>query len=77
MQTVLVILQLVPAVIKVIQAIEEALPQAGYGNEKLIAVRQMLEAMHEGITEFWPVLEKIIAILVTLFNKTGVFEPKK
>lgn len=76
MQTVLTILQLIPSIIKVIQAIEEALPQAGIGAEKLAAIRQMLEVMYEGITDLWPTIEKIIAILVTLFNKTGAFEKK-
>ncbi len=76
MQTVLLILQLVPAVIKVIQAIEEALPQAGIGAEKLAAIRQMLEVTYSGVKEVWPVLEKVIAILVDLFNKTGVFVKK-
>jgi hypothetical protein len=76
MQTVLLILQLVPAVIKVIQAIEEALPQAGIGAEKLAAIRQMLEVAYTGVKEVWPILEKVIAILVELFNKTGVFVKK-
>jgi len=76
MQTVLLVLQLIPAVIKVMQAIEEALPQAGYGAEKLAAVRQMLEVTYSGIKEVWPVLEKVIAIFVDLFNQTGVFVKK-
>lgn len=76
MQTVLTILQLIPSIIKVIQAIEEALPQAGIGAEKLAAIRQMLEVTYQGITDVWPILEKVISILVDLFNKTGVFEQK-
>jgi hypothetical protein len=76
MQTVLIILQLIPALIKVIQAVEEALPQAGIGSEKLAAIRQMLEVTYAGVKEVWPILEKVIAILVDLFNKTGVFEKK-
>lgn len=75
MQTLLLIAQLIPAIIALIKAIEEALPSAGFGSEKLAAVREILENTYAGVKEIWPIIEKVIAVLVGLFNKTGVFAP--
>jgi len=77
MQVLLLIAQLIPALIAMIKAIEEALPIAGMGSEKLAAVRQIIETAFEGAKETWPVIEKVIGILVTLFNSTGVFGKSK
>lgn len=74
MQVLLLIVQLIPALISLIKAIEEALPAAGLGAEKLAAVRKIIEAAFEGAKEAWPIIEKVIGILVSLFNSTGVFK---
>ena len=77
MQTLLIVVQLVPAIIAMIKAIEEALPATGYGADKLAAVREIMENTYAGIKEIWPIIEKVIGILVGLFNKAGVFEAPK
>ena len=74
MKNVLLILQIVPALIAVVKALEEAAGQAGIGKEKLSAVRQILEAAYEGVSDIWPYLEKIIAVVVSFFNAVGVFK---
>ena len=74
MQTLILILQLIPLLIEVIKAVEKALPAAGYGSEKIEAVRKIMETSYAGIAEAWPTIEKIIGIIVELFNKTGVFK---
>jgi hypothetical protein len=76
MKVFLLIVQLVPALISLIKAIEEALPAAGLGAEKLAAIRKILEAAFEGASEVWPVVEKVISVIVSLFNNTGVFSTK-
>jgi len=73
MQVFLQIVQLIPALIQLIKEIEAVIPTSGQGEAKLTAVRQILEAAYEGISELWPVIEKVVAILVGLFNSAGVF----
>ena len=74
MQVLLLIAKLIPALIALIKAIEEALPMAGMGSEKLAAVRKIIEAAFEGASEAWPIIEKVISIIVGLFNQTGIFK---
>lgn len=81
LQVVKTIASLLPALIEAIKAVEEAIPGEGKGEQKLIAVRQILESVDEfaddlGMTfqELWPTIEKVIKTLVDLFNKTGAFE---
>lgn len=74
MKVFLIIVQIIPALIALAKAIEEALPQSGIGAEKLAAFRKIFEAAFEGAKEIWPVVEKVIAIIIELFNATGVFK---
>jgi hypothetical protein len=74
MQNVLVILQLIPAIITVIKALEESIPGQGQGEAKLAAVRQILESIDAVSKAVWPSLQKVIEILVATFNATGVFK---
>ncbi len=67
------IMQYLPTIIAVIRTIEEAIPGKGQGEAKLSAVREMLELADTGFKEALPTVDKLIAILVTLFNKAGVF----
>lgn len=67
------VLQLLPAIITAIRAIEEAIPGKGQGEAKLAAIREILEAASGQVTMFWPLIEKAIAVMVGLFNRTGVF----
>jgi len=71
--TVSIILQLVPALIAAIKAIEDAIPGTGKGEQKLAAIRDIISATSNGATEMWPIIEKTISVLVGLFNKTGQF----
>lgn len=67
------LLQLIPAIITAIKAIEEAIPGKGQGEMKLAAIREILEATSSQVALLWPQLEKAIGVLVSLFNATGVF----
>lgn len=67
------VLALLPAVIQAVKGIEEALPYDGLGQEKLALVRQALEAVVDGVDEYWDVIEKLINVVVSLFNATGLF----
>ena len=51
MNTVVMILQLLPALITAIKAIEDAIPGSGQGEQKLAAVRAILEAVDGSVAE--------------------------
>ena len=67
------LLQLLPAIITALKAIEEAIPQPGQGAAKLAALRAILEGVSTQVASLWPVIEKAVSVLVGLFNATGVF----
>ena len=73
LSTATALLQLLPAIITAIRAIEDAIPGKGLGEQKLAAIREILEAASGQVALFWPLIEKAIGVLVGLFNKTGVF----
>ena len=68
------LLQLLPAIITALKAIEEAIPQPGQGAAKLAALRAILEGVSTQVASLWPVIEKAVSVLVGLFNATGVFQ---
>lgn len=70
----LTILQMLPAIIAAIKAIEEAIPGQGTGEQKLIALRGVLEAVDGSYKALWPQVSNVVGVLVTLFNNTGVFK---
>ena len=74
MGNIVIILQLIPALITALKAIEEAIPGSGKGEQKLSAVRGILEAVDGSITSLWPQISSVISVLVTLFNNTGIFK---
>ena len=57
-----------------LKAIEEAIPGSGKGEQKLSAIRGILEAVDGSITSLWPQISSVISVLVTLFNNTGIFK---
>lgn len=77
MNTLTVILQLLPALIAALKAIEEAIPGQGQGEAKLAAVRQIIEAIDGGVGKLWPQIASTITVLIALFNATGAFGIKK
>ncbi len=73
----LMVLQLIPALIEVIKAIEAAIPGRNQGEQKLAAIREIVETTFAEGIKLWPMLADVIATLVALFNKTGVEEFQK
>jgi hypothetical protein len=71
MSTLLLILQIFPALIKTIFAIEEALPQGGVGKEKLGMIRSVMETSYAGVSDIWPSVEKVIGVVVNTMNVIG------
>jgi len=71
MQTVIMIFSLIPAIIKAILAIEEAIPAGGKGAEKLEAIRETLEIADSTVAALWPKIQGVVGVLVKLLNKTS------
>lgn len=67
------LLQLLPAIITAMKALEEAIPGKGQGEMKLAAIREILESTSGQVQTLWPNIEKAISVLATVFNKTGAF----
>lgn len=68
------ILSLIPAIIDAIKAIEAAIPGEGQGEQKLAAIRAIIEQVYDKASDLWPSIEKTITVLVGLFNNLGVFK---
>ena len=75
-QLICTVLSLIPAIITAIKAIEEAVPGTGEGEKKIAAMRAIIEQVSDQANLIWPAVEKVITILVNLFNQTGVFIKK-
>ena len=75
MTLVIQILTLLPALIKAILAIEEAVREAGKGKEKSERVVEIIKAVSKQGVELAEsgLLQKVIDIVVSFFNKTGTF----
>ena len=71
MEKLLMIVKLIPALIELIRAIEAAIPGQGKGEQKLAAVREILEVTDKGIAAIWPTIASIVGILVQAMNNTG------
>ena len=71
--TAVMLLNLIPALITAMKALEEAIPASGQGEEKSAAIREILAATNDKIDVYWPVIQKAINALAGLFNKTGTF----
>ena len=74
MDKIILIAKLIPVIIEIIKAIEEAIPGQGQGEKKLAAVRGILESTVEGFNNLWPNVEKIIPVIVSALNAAGVFK---
>lgn len=73
MDKLLQVLRILPAIISAIKAIEEAIPGTGQGEDKLAALRAILEQADSSIANIWPTIANVVKILVDLFNKTKTF----
>ena len=68
-----------PILISTMKAIEEAIPGEGKGEQKLAAVRGILEGIvsatnSASFAAMWPMLETAAKVVVSAFNATGIFQ---
>lgn len=74
MNTLLLIVRLLPAIIEAIKAIEAAIPERGKGNEKQSAVLGIIADTVDDASKMLPAIANVITRVVGLFNATGVFQ---
>jgi hypothetical protein len=77
MQVFLAIVNLIPGLIKIIAAVEEAFPQTGIGESKLQLVKNILTHSYSTINDMWGPLEQIINMIVAFANNVGAFNTTK
>ena len=65
------VLSIVPEIANIIVMLEKTIPRSKVGTEKLAALRGILLASYEGIDLVWGSIEKIVKVLVALWNKCG------
>ena len=68
------VLELLPAIIAALKAIESVLPETGKGAEKLALVRDIVEGVNDDAKNNWPLIENTIGKIVAFLNKVGVFK---
>ena len=73
------VVQLLPMIIDAVKAVEAAIPAAGQGSAKLEAVKSLVTSVADiagdvDSKNLSSALDKAISLVVTLFNKTGVFK---
>lgn len=78
-ETARAVIMWLPILIQAMKAIEEAIPGQGKGEQKLAAVRGILEGVAAATNSatfatLWPMLEGAARVLVTAFNATGIFQ---
>jgi hypothetical protein len=76
MAVIIQILQLIPALISAIKAIEEVIPISGQGKAKADMVLSVVKVASDKGAELASsgMLQKIIDIIVAFFNSVGVFK---
>lgn len=74
MQTLLQILNLLPAIITTVRAVETALPAPSAGNAKLNMVLGLLQTTGEVADGLLPEIAKAVGVIVTAFNAAGIFQ---
>jgi hypothetical protein len=73
-ETIRLILALLPSIIEVVKELEKQFPETGLGKMKFELVRDVLQGAYEVSNEYLPIVEKMINIVVDVFNKFGVFK---
>lgn len=75
------VISLLPIIIEAVKAIESAFPESGKGQQKLGAVRAIVETAFETASDatvkfdaIWPAIQSAVSAVVSLANSTGLFK---
>lgn len=77
------VLDLLPAIIAAVTAIEQALPDGGKGEAKLELVRATLQSAYDTAEDkfgsfeaLWKTVQPIVSAVVSFANAAGIFKKK-
>lgn len=71
MEKIIRITKLLPLLTMLISAAEQALPIPKAGASKLALVKDILLAVDSGLSELWPLIERLINGIVAAHNTAG------
>lgn len=74
MQTLILILQLIPTLIKAVQAAEEFIPIPGQGKAKLDMILGAITDVYSGASSIIPQITSVITRIVSAANTVGLFK---
>lgn len=84
MDKVRLILSLLPQIVALVREIEAMFPNPGSGATKLQAFFDLFRAVYDAIEDakpafdsLRPALERVVAAVVAVFNRTGVFKTSR
>jgi len=73
-ETIKIILNLLPLVIQVVQQLEALFPEGGQGKMKFELVVKSIQSVYDISDKTLPIIEKMINVVVEVFNQFGVFK---
>jgi len=75
LETAKIIIQLLPLIIQIIDALEDAFPSKGQGSVKLAALKSIVESVYSSANsvtasfdQIWPMLQGTVSALVSAKN---------
>lgn len=71
-ETIRFVIQILPLIIDITTKLEEQFPQSGLGQMKRSLIIDSIRSALNS-EEYLPLVEKIIGVVVSLFNKSGIF----
>ena len=74
LETVRIMLLLLPTIIEVVKKLEELFPDSGLGKMKFALIRDMLISVDDISNDYIPYIEKTVNVVVGVFNQFGVFK---
>lgn len=73
-ETLKIIVQVLPLILEVMKIVEANVPESGKGNEKLEFVTGFINEAAPEIANLSSTVKRIVTLATSLFNRTGVFK---
>ena len=74
LQTIKIILELLPLIIRTVKDLEALFPESGYGSFKFSLIINTLEQVQSISDDVMPFIESTINTVVKVFNSFGIFD---
>lgn len=74
LETIKLVLSLLPLVIQAVRQLEELFPESDRGTMKLDLIRRTIQNVYDISDNTLPLIEKMVNTIVDIFNKFGIFK---